>query len=108
MEKPWWFPQITNQEYCDRLRKDYPEGAKLSNDELIDIYANGRKYAVLWDHIGDAYEEYEKLADAYIDLLKTASQQVVAPDQRKLCTTIGCNNYIDTSPRKHCNVCLGR
>lgn len=42
-KKPWWYPQLDD-----------------GSDE------GGRKYRVLWDHIGDAYGDYEPLADAYL------------------------------------------
>lgn len=37
-----------------------------------------------------------------------ASQPADAADKEQRCSTIGCNNLIDTTPRKHCNECLGR
>jgi hypothetical protein len=43
-EFPWWWP-------------------KPSNDEC------GSKYYVLWDHIGDAIEDYDALADAFLKLV---------------------------------------
>jgi len=71
MEKPWWFPVLVNDAYIARLRKDYPDVTKnLDNAEVHDKYCDGRKYAVLWDNVGDAYTEYEKLADAYLGLLE--------------------------------------
>jgi hypothetical protein len=69
-DKPWWFPVLCDENYYKQLRDDYPESAGMSDDELHEDYADGRKYAVTWDHTGDAYDEYEKLADAYIELLK--------------------------------------
>lgn len=69
-EKPWWLPTETNTEWIDRIRKDYPDSAGPLSDEAVRaIYAEGRKYAVTWDHFGDAYDEYEQLADAYLTLL---------------------------------------
>jgi hypothetical protein len=66
-EKPSWYPTICDKEYCKRLRQEYPEYDKDSDDEeLIDYFNEGRKYEILWDHIGDAYEEYEPLADAFL------------------------------------------
>lgn len=65
-DKPWWFPKICDKTYFDRLREDYPDNAHMTDDELSDYYNNGRKYSITWDHVGDAYAEYEKLADAYL------------------------------------------
>ena len=66
MKKPWWFPVLTNAVYCERLRRDYEDAATMTDEELIEDYADGRKYAVVWDHTGDAYEQFEHLADAYL------------------------------------------
>lgn len=68
MTKPWWYPKRTDHEWCERKRKDYPENAGLSDDALRDKYADGCKYQTLWDHVGEAREEHEKLADAYLAL----------------------------------------
>ena len=69
-EKPWWFPRVVDQEYFDELREDYPDKAHWTNEELDDYFNEyGRKYSITWDHVGDAYEEYEELADAYLKLL---------------------------------------
>ena len=65
-EKPWWYPKLTNSAWCNEKRRDYPSNAHLSDDELRDKYADGRKYQVTWDHVGDAYDDWEKLADAYL------------------------------------------
>lgn len=53
-EKPWWFPERSNEE----------------DEELT-----GRKYSDTWDHLGDARDEYEKLADAYLALLENPDYQ---------------------------------
>ena len=74
-EKKWWHPTVTDTEYCNRLRDDYPENAHMDDDELRDFYADGRKYSTLWDHIGDAYEDYEPLADSYFDLLTALAEK---------------------------------
>jgi hypothetical protein len=68
-EKPWWFPVRCDADFCARLRKDYPENAHMSDEDLINYYNDGRKFQCLWDHIGDAYEEWEPLAEAYLALL---------------------------------------
>jgi len=61
----WWFPKLTDSAWCQEKRSDYPDYAHLDDDALREKYAKGRKYQVLWDHLGDAYEEWEKLADAF-------------------------------------------
>ena len=63
----WWEPQLIDDAFLARLRKDYPDRAILSDNELLFEfdYGDGRKYATTWDHIGDAYEQFEPLADAY-------------------------------------------
>lgn len=71
-DKPWWFPVLCDEEYFARLREDYPNKAHLSDRELQVHFNNGAKYATLWDHIGDAYGDYEPLADAYLELLAKA------------------------------------
>lgn len=65
--KDWWIPQLADAKYAEQLRKDYPHNAEYSDDELLDFYCGGRKYVITWDHVGDAYGEYEKLADAYFE-----------------------------------------
>lgn len=80
--KPYWYPDPTNHEYCDRIRKDYSEkGAEdKSDEEIIEEYAEGREYSVLWDHIGDAYDDYKPLADNFlksIELLKKCEKVLV-------------------------------
>jgi hypothetical protein len=69
-KRPYWFPTLTDAAYCSRLREDYPYKAHMTDEELIDYYADGNKYATTWDHIGDAYEEYEPLCDLFLELLE--------------------------------------
>jgi hypothetical protein len=72
IEKPWWWPVLCDRAYFTRLREDYPDDADCSDEELHETYADGQKYATTWDHTGDAYEEYEKLADAFLALQDVA------------------------------------
>ncbi len=66
MSEEWWEPKVTDAVWIADTRKEYPEDtAELDDDKVRDEYANGCKYEVTWDHIGDAYEEYEQLANAY-------------------------------------------
>ena len=71
MTRPYWLAEVTDVNWCNRIRKDYPDDTKGMDDEAIrEYYADGRKYADLWDHLDDARDDYEQLADAYIALLK--------------------------------------
>jgi hypothetical protein len=70
-KREWWFPALTGDAWIARIREDYPEETQnLSDEEIRDKYADGRKYADLWDHLGDARDDWEKLADAYSNLLE--------------------------------------
>lgn len=64
-DKPWWWPVLANAAYFARLREDYPEHTDEDDDWLHQHYGEGRKYPVTWDHVGDAYAEYEELVDAF-------------------------------------------
>lgn len=66
MKIKYWEPELCDDDYFSRLRLDYPENSDMSNDELHDHFNNSRKYSITWDHIGDAYAEYEPLSDAYL------------------------------------------
>lgn len=68
--KPWWFPQLTDEAWCEKMREDYPYKAHLSDEEIRSHFAQGLKYATMWGHVRDAYSEYEELANAYLELLK--------------------------------------
>jgi hypothetical protein len=65
-------PTLTDAAYVARLRKDYPERCDGKGDEEVLAYYNpaGHKYVecTLWDHLGDAAYDYERLADAYLAL----------------------------------------
>jgi hypothetical protein len=85
--KPWWFPEITDAAWCDRIRKDYPEDAAgMDDDDIREQYANGCKYADLWDHVGDARSQFEALADAYLSML--ASRPAAVTDDVALLNLI--------------------
>jgi hypothetical protein len=69
-EKPWWFPQLADAAYFARLRDDYPDKAGLTDADLNAYFnPNDLKYVDTWDHLGDAREQFEALADAYLALL---------------------------------------
>lgn len=63
---PWWWPKPTDAAWCAQKRHDYDEPG-LSDEEIRERFAYGRKYAVTWDHVGDAYDEFEQLADFLMD-----------------------------------------
>jgi hypothetical protein len=70
-DRPYWFPTLTDAAWIARVRADYPEDTEGMGDDWVrDTYAEGWKYADTWDHLGDARHYYEKLADAYLDLMK--------------------------------------
>ena len=60
---------VTDSEWCEQMREDYPDKAEWSDDELRDYFDEGSKYSTTWDHIGDAYNQYEPLADSYLEIL---------------------------------------
>lgn len=67
-DRPYWFPVLCDESYFARLREDYEEDAAMSDEELHEKYNDGLKYQQLWDHTGDAYSDFEPLADDYIKL----------------------------------------
>lgn len=69
MEQEWWFPVLTEEKWLARIRKDYPEDASRSDEVLREDYADGGKYQTLWDHTGEAYAQWEKIADAHLALI---------------------------------------
>ena len=74
----WWEPKLVGHETVARLRESYPETAHLDNAELLIHYGyEGHKYenSALWDHTGDAQDDYERLADAYLRLLSKGERR---------------------------------
>ena len=82
---PWWWPRLTDGAWLARIREDYPEEAHRSDEGLRDYYADGRKYDVLWDHVGDAYEQFEPLADAALEMLEAARAAVEYDNAIRAC-----------------------
>ena len=92
-EKQWCYPKRTDKDWVHRTRNDYPEDTKeMSDDGVRDYYADGLKYQNLWDNLGDAVEEHEALADAYLasearikalegDLFKYGSHSPACPSR---------------------------
>lgn len=70
----WWLPILADEKWCTRIRSNYPNDAAMDDESLRNKYANGRKYAVTWDHLGDAYDQFESLADAYRALVKRVKE----------------------------------
>lgn len=71
-DKPYWWPIPCDSDYYDRLRREYPEKSHWDDDDLGHHFnANGHKYenATLWDRTGDASEDYEALADAFLAMV---------------------------------------
>lgn len=67
-KKPWWWPQLTDAAWCAQLREEGYEGtADATDEELREDFADGNKYSTTWDHTGDAYEQFEALADAFFE-----------------------------------------
>lgn len=74
-EPKWWEPVPVDAAYFAQLREDYPDKADWTDDELNDHFnETGGRYAVTWDHVGDAYAQFEELADAYLELKRAAVQ----------------------------------
>jgi hypothetical protein len=77
------FPTLADAAYIERLREDYPETCKGMSDEAVMDFYNpaGAKYVeqTLWDHVGDAAYDFERLADMY---LKLKSQATSATEQK--------------------------
>jgi hypothetical protein len=72
-EKPWWWPEIIDDEHLARLRADYPDKASMDDESLLDYFDNGKSkggFSTTWDHVGDAYADYGKLAHAFLALVK--------------------------------------
>ena len=68
-EKEWWEPVLTDAAWVASIREEYPEECEgLGDDGVREEYADGWKYCTLWDNLGDAREEHEALADAYMAL----------------------------------------
>ena len=65
-DKPFWWPVPTDAAWGAQMRVDYPENAAFDDELMRQYYNHGRRYETPWDHIGEAYEEYEPLADLII------------------------------------------
>ncbi len=78
LKSDWYYPELCDKAYFKRLRENYEESAHRTDEELHDYYNDGAKYSTTWDHIGDAYNEYEPLADRFyeaLDLIKELKEE---------------------------------
>lgn len=67
-EKPFWFPRVVGPDTVAQLRKDYDLSDSMDDESVLATYEYWGRYenTSLWDHCGDAAEDYEPLADAYL------------------------------------------
>ncbi len=70
-EREWWHPVPTDEKWLAEIRAEYPDTGGTSAEGLRDYYAGGLKYSTTWDHVGDAYDQYEKLADDWLEAKAT-------------------------------------
>ena len=71
-KQPWWWPCVIDAAWIQDLRETYEDTDSMSDEEVIEHYGGGSVeggYAVTWDHTGDAMQDYEKLADAFLKLV---------------------------------------
>lgn len=80
-EKPYWYPVRVDEDYFKRLRDDYPEKAHLSDEALNDYFNDGREFSILWDHVGDAYDDYVPLANAFLDMYNALWETIELSDR---------------------------
>lgn len=84
MKTEWWEPQLVDHEFCERLRKDYPEDAHLDDESIAEEYEyTFGEFATTWDHTGDAYEQFQPLAKAYCELRSENARLRAAIEQLK-------------------------
>lgn len=70
-ERPYWWPVLTDDLWIAQIRASYPEDTDgLSDEGVREHFAGGRKYADVWDHLGDARDDWEMLADAFLETLQ--------------------------------------
>lgn len=63
----WWYPIRMDAAYVERLRRDYPDGTAGKDDATVRAdYDSCEKYEHSWDHQGEAYDQFEPLADAFL------------------------------------------
>lgn len=78
------FPTPTDAAYIKRLREDYPERCDGKSDDEVMAYYNPSEFkyveCTLWDHVGDAAYDFERLADAYIALREATRKHLRAAE----------------------------
>jgi len=76
-EKPYWWPVLADAKWCEILRKHYPDKADWTDEELQEHFnEHDMKYCDVWDHLGDAREDWEQLADNFLALTAWARDAV--------------------------------
>ena len=66
-KREWWYPQ-TKAEMAKELRELYSEHKELLDQEILDQFdISDSKYATTWDNLGDAQEQFEKVADRLLE-----------------------------------------
>lgn len=78
-DRKWWWPEPTDEKWCERMRAEYPEFAAWDDDSVRDHFSDAGKYADVWDHLGDAREDWELLADDWLRLKRLAGEDVPEP-----------------------------
>ena len=76
--KPWWWPQVIDEDHLVRLREEYEIDQMTSDDKLLDEYEDGKRigdFSTLWDHTGDAYDQFAALARAFLDLVERVERE---------------------------------
>lgn len=71
-ERPYWWPVKIDENYIGELRKNYSEFEEASDVQILHHFCEGRAiggYSTTWDHLGDAYDDYAGLADAFLALV---------------------------------------
>jgi hypothetical protein len=81
IKSEWWYPTKADSAYFERLRNDYPDKADWPDERLHDYFSYGAKYPTNWDHIGDAYGEYEPLVDAFFAMEEALIEQAAEIDR---------------------------
>ncbi len=76
-DKPSWWPRIIDTAHIARLREDYPE-ANMTDEGLLDYFEEGKRlgqFSTRWDHVGEAYDDYEKLARAFLQVVQETGKK---------------------------------
>ena len=63
MDRPWWWPTEANEEWAKEVRAGGGGRDDVSLEQLKKDFNQDRDWVVVWDHTGNAYEEYAKMAE---------------------------------------------